>query len=58
MKGNCNEFFMTAYRDRVYSEKVTIMSLYGSLRGQGLWCEGNCKEFVWQLTFTGFMVKG
>jgi len=48
---------MAAYRDRVYGEKVSVTSLYGTLEGQSLWCKGKCNEFVWQLTRTEFMVK-
>jgi len=32
--------------------------LYGSLQGQSLWCKGNCKEFVWQLTGTEAVFVG
>ena len=43
---------MAAYSDRVYGARVTVMSLYGSLQAQSLWCKGNCNEFVRQFTGT------
>ena len=49
---------MAADKNRVYVERVIVMSLYGSLQGLGLWCKGICNEFVRQLTGTGFMVLG
>ena len=49
---------MAAYTDRVYGAMVIVTSLYGSLHGHSLWCNGNCNEFVRQLTGTEFMLKG
>ena len=49
---------MSADRNRVYVARVIVTSLYCSLQGQGLWCKGNCNEFVWQLTGTEFMLQG
>ena len=49
---------MACYTDSVYGASVIVTSLYGSLQGQGLWCKGNCNQFVWQLTGTQFMVQG
>ena len=49
---------MAAYKDRVYGRRVIVRSFYGSLQGQGLCSKGNCKEFVWQVTWTEFMVHG
>ena len=43
---------MAGYTDSVYVASVIVTSLYGNLQGQGLWCNGNCNEFVWQLTGT------
>ena len=50
--------FVAAYTDRVYGARVIVTSLYGSIHGQSLWCNGNCNEFVWQLTRTEFMLQG
>ena len=49
---------MTAYRDGLYSARVIVTSLCGSLQGQSLWCKGNCNEFVCQLTGTDSMLQG
>ena len=49
---------MAAYSARVYGARVIVTSLYGSLKGQNLWCKGKCNEFVWQLIGTEFMVQG
>jgi len=49
---------MAADRVRVYDARVIVTSMCGSLQGQSLWCKGYCKGFLWQLTWTGFMVQG
>ena len=36
---------MAVDRNRVYVERVIVMSSYGSLKGQGLRCKDNCNEF-------------
>ena len=43
---------MAGNTDCVYGASVIVTSLCASLQGQGLWCKGNCNEFVWQLTGT------
>jgi len=48
---------MAAYTEMVYGARVIVTSFYGSLQVQGLWCKGNCNEFVQQLTGTEFMVQ-
>jgi len=45
------------FTGRVYGSVVIVTSLYGSLQEQSLCCNGNCNEFVWQLTRTEFMVQ-
>ena len=49
---------MAAYSARVHGARVIVTRLYGSLQGQGLWCKGNCNEFVGQLRGTEFIVQG
>ena len=50
--------FMAPYRDTVYVAREIVMSLYGSLQCQCLWCKCNCNKFVWQHTGTEFIMQG